>query len=333
MNVIRFFKVRACLVSALALLVGQAFFAHAQTVLIDFGNDTTYRSLSVDNPDDNGNYWNSLQPGIFVENLVDIDNAATTIDVGWDTPVGFDSYNGPAGATDETTLETDVQFTDVDRVALGNLGGALEGPFDYICGPSLADNRVRFQIQQLDPSKRYNLTFFGSHSFSNDTVTEYTVYSDNTYTTPVATTSLEVQDPIMFWLHNRDEVATISNIAPQADNILYVGFVGAFGSLGYLNDMQIEAVAAPGVHGDFNADGKVDAADYVVWRKNETANNSLPNDNGLTTQTARFDLWRANFGEMTGGPGSGGSAAVPEPASMMLAIVAALGLLPFNRRR
>jgi hypothetical protein len=70
-----------------------------------------------------------------------------------------------------------------------------------------------------------------------------------------------------------------------------------------------------------------------VWRKNETANNSLPNDNGLTTQTARFDLWRANFGEMTGGPGSGGSAAVPEPASMMLAIVAALGLLPFNRRR
>ena len=37
MNVIHCFKRRACLVSAFALLVGQAISAHAQTVLIDFG--------------------------------------------------------------------------------------------------------------------------------------------------------------------------------------------------------------------------------------------------------------------------------------------------------
>src|SRR5687768_14833948 len=101
MNVIHFSMRCASLVPALALLVGQATFSDAQTVLIDFGSDTSFRGLSVNNPDTNGNYWNSLQPGNLVENLVDIGNGATTIDLGWDTPVGTDSYNGPAGETFE----------------------------------------------------------------------------------------------------------------------------------------------------------------------------------------------------------------------------------------
>ena len=46
-------------------------------------------------------------------------------------------------------------------------------------------------------------------------------------------------------LHNRDKVATISNLAPQASNILYVQFTGAGGSLGYLNAMQISVVPEP----------------------------------------------------------------------------------------
>jgi hypothetical protein len=54
--------------------------------------------------------------------------------------------------------------------------------------------------------------------------------------------------------------------------------------------------------GDFNEDFKVDAADYVVWRKNGA--NPLPNDGGAATANARFDLWRANFGNMAPGPNS-----------------------------
>ena len=38
--------------------------------------------------------------------------------------------------------------------------------------------------------------------------------------------------------------------------------------------------------GDFNYDGKVDAGDYATWRKNEVANATLPNDNGLTDQSS-----------------------------------------------
>jgi hypothetical protein len=83
--------------------------------------------------------------------------------------------------------------------------------------------------------------------------------------------------------------------------------------------------------GDFNSDGKVDAGDYAVWRKNELANASLPNDNGLTTQADRFNLWRANFGNGT--PGAGSSlhgSSVPEPAMLSLL---GLALIAFAARR
>jgi fibronectin-binding autotransporter adhesin len=98
----------------------------------------------------------------------------------------------------------------------------------------------------------------------------------------------------------------------------------------------ITLMAAPGLGGDFNDDGKVDAADYVVWRKALGTMTPLPNDNGIggTVGLAHFDLWRANFGNMAM-PGSGagsGTGAVPEPACWILAMVALVGST-FMRRR
>jgi hypothetical protein len=62
--------------------------------------------------------------------------------------------------------------------------------------------------------------------------------------------------------------------------------------------------------GDFNDDDKVDAADYIVWRKNEATNNALTNDNGLGTPigAAHYNLWRANFGMTLPMPGAGSGA-------------------------
>ena len=303
-------------VAAFAFMVGLPVSVSAQTVLIDFGNDASFRGLSVDNPDANGNYWNSLRTGVFYQNLIDIDNNATTIDFGFSTPVATDSFNGPAGETNELTLETDVQFTDIDAVALGNLGGALEAAFDYVAGPDMpGNNQVRFEIQQLDPTKKYNLTFFGSHKFSTDSTTVYSVYSDNTYSTMVGTASLDVQESIEpFNAHNRDKVATISNLSPQTSDILYVQFIGSAGGLGYLNDMQIEAITTE-LTGDYNGNGTVDAADYVLWRDNPAAHGGDP---------AGYNTWRENFGKtLVGGPGGG--SAIPEPMSLLLVVVAAIG--------
>ena len=102
--------------------------------------------------------------------------------------------------------------------------------------------------------------------------------------------------------------------------------------LSYAFGIHLPTQAPTGIAGDFNEDGKVDAADYVVWRKN-TANGALPNDDGLTTQTARFNLWRGNFGEMEMPGGGSGSGAVPEPSSAVLLSLAAIAVGLSARRR
>jgi hypothetical protein len=92
-------------------------------------------------------------------------------------------------------------------------------------------------------------------------------------------------------------------------------------------------VAAPGgVTGDYNNNGTVDAADYVVWRKNTGTNNSLPN-NSLPGPIGQehYDQWRANFGKMAGGA-AGVAAGVPEPTSVAL-IATAFMILVAQRKR
>jgi autotransporter-associated beta strand protein len=91
--------------------------------------------------------------------------------------------------------------------------------------------------------------------------------------------------------------------------------------------------------GDFNRDGNTDAADYVVWR--DALNNLVPigtgadgDFDGQITQ-ADYDVWRSHFGS-TAGVGAGSivtadaPAAVPEPASVLLLILAAT--LTANRK-
>jgi len=88
----------------------------------------------------------------------------------------------------------------------------------------------------------------------------------------------------------------------------------------------VQYFAAPGVTGDYNSDGRVDAADFTVWRDKLGTNTTLPNDAtpGTVTQ-ADFNVWKTNFGQTIGG-GAAAVAAVPEPVSLAL-VVAVLALL------
>jgi hypothetical protein len=87
------------------------------------------------------------------------------------------------------------------------------------------------------------------------------------------------------------------------------------------DDVRV-AVAAEPLDGDFNANGAVDAADYVLWRDGgPLQNDPTP---GVVDQSD-YTLWRTNFGQ-TSVAGSGlGASNVPEPTAgawMLLMAVA-----------
>jgi hypothetical protein len=88
-------------------------------------------------------------------------------------------------------------------------------------------------------------------------------------------------------------------------------------------------IAPPGVAGDYNGNGVVDAADYVLWRNGGPLQNEV--DTPGTVNAADYTAWRARFGN-TSGSGLGSGGAVPEPASLGLLLIC-LGILAGTHRR
>jgi hypothetical protein len=86
------------------------------------------------------------------------------------------------------------------------------------------------------------------------------------------------------------------------------------------NNYLLEVIMVPsgGVPGDYNNDGIVNAADYVLWRNG----GPLANDPTAGVQPADYDFWKSRFGATSGSGSSLDSAAVPEPASMAMLLVA-----------
>jgi hypothetical protein len=82
--------------------------------------------------------------------------------------------------------------------------------------------------------------------------------------------------------------------------------------------LYIDGTISVALPGDFNGDGAVDAADYVVWRKR----------GGTQTE---FNTWRTNFGRTADG-GTTSSTSVPEPAALLLSAWAIIALVATYRR-
>jgi hypothetical protein len=76
------------------------------------------------------------------------------------------------------------------------------------------------------------------------------------------------------------------------------------------------------VPGDYNSNGRVDAADYVVWRNNLSTAFPLPNEvSGVTPGNVTvedYTAWKARFGNTSGSGAALGLAAVPEPSVLPL---------------
>ncbi len=90
-----------------------------------------------------------------------------------------------------------------------------------------------------------------------------------------------------------------------------------------------------GFAGDFNGDGRVDAADYTVWRDmlgTRGVNLLADGDRNGVVDAGDYGVWRANFGNSLATGSLTTTAAVPEPTAVCVAIVGAFILAGAYRR-
>ncbi|MCO6043120.1 PEP-CTERM sorting domain-containing protein [Aeoliella sp. ICT_H6.2] len=96
----------------------------------------------------------------------------------------------------------------------------------------------------------------------------------------------------------------------------------------------VEFAAGPeGLPGDYNNDGSVDIADYTVWRNNlgaadESGLNGNGDGGGVTMSD--YAYWKTNFS--TNNAPSIGAASVPEPSTVLVALMGVAGAVVCGRR-
>jgi fibronectin-binding autotransporter adhesin len=131
------------------------------------------------------------------------------------------------------------------------------------------------------------------------------------------------------------QVSLINSFAPLAgqtfDILDWGGLDGTFASINLptltgltwnISQLYTTGAISVGLAGDYNSNGVVDAADYVVWR------------NGLGTIYTQndYNIWRAHFGQpSSSGVGVSTNAAVPEPATWVLCAAALVLIVVRNR--
>jgi hypothetical protein len=118
-----------------------------------------------------------------------------------------------------------------------------------------------------------------------------------------------------------------------------------FGPATWLLDLNVDGIVDAGdamafitqlvrtVPGDYNLDGRVDAADYTMWRDH------LGQSGGgliADVDNADYEVWKAAFGFQRGpfmAGAANGAAAVPEPAAVVLSMLMVSSFVGGSRRR
>ncbi|HVT27518.1 MAG TPA: YHYH protein [Lacipirellulaceae bacterium] len=114
--------------------------------------------------------------------------------------------------------------------------------------------------------------------------------------------------------------ATIDSLGNNAyPYVVGPSYYGVVDTSDYSGSVTIPGGAVQYTPGDFNLDGTVDMADYVLWRKG-------------SANSTDYATWRSHF-DATAGTGAGALISVPEPGSIVFVVTGIAALLCWSRRR
>jgi hypothetical protein len=234
----------------------------------------------------------------------------------------------PAGVVDDWGAAGDSGYFQIDR---GPGGQGFGDEDDPVSGSQFALSAPGFgqgeHIITMDLNNSTNLAlesfYFASRAnFPPKLTVEYFGLDEQSLGTNVYTTGVDDGQGVGLGPNQEPRFQLIEPTAQFLDVPLSkLIFTSQHDDVANLNaafaiDDILFHVVSEGLDGDYNGDNKVDAADYVVWRKSDGS------------QTG-YNLWRANFGA-TGGAGSesgSDTSGVPEPVGFILVLSAAVGVV------
>lgn len=245
----------------------------------------------------------------------------------------IDRTNTPTGFTWGSVFQLN---SDTDPGPGETIDPAIQSQIESLVSKISAADSVAFdvtyQYQDLFPLPNPTYTQFGLH-FADETGHQFQAFSNSINVAAAANrTTTTVEIPLSSFKDATDNTLTLDNTGLLANtNQFRIGLsTSTDGAQIYqIDNFRLLTILPEGVPGDYNGNGTVDAADYVLWRHGGPLQNEV--DTPGTVNAADYAAWRARFGNVAGS-GSLVGGTVPEPSTFLLLAATCVAVRQTRRR-